>query len=348
MPFPLGTPTKIVNLTCRSAAEGKRVNGIVRLIPNVSEIVIDGSPVRWTGGGNYRFDLLGRMVSSDGSIGVELLDNSSPDSNPRDWLWKAIITIDGKTRVGSFSLDGVSSGVDLSSLLEINPATPHYIPVAGPKGEQGIQGIPGAQGPQGDRGIQGFTGIQGPNGDQGPQGPQGEQGIQGLTGSQGPSGVSGSASRTSKIRIVDDDLTGLPEALTWTVVRTSAGTPLQCSIPAVPGDRIEVYASFIYIGSHYMDWVLLNSLGDISIYATSESSTPAIEGDPGFYPNFSGLSKHPMPPMFVVDESHISENGKVTLALAHIGAYAASANRVYAHQTYPYRQRLKNIGSEPV
>jgi hypothetical protein len=329
--FPEGTPTKIVNFTSRTAAEGERVRGIIRLIPNVPEIIIDGIPVRWTGGGSYRFDSLGRMVSNDGTVGVELLDNSAPGSNPRDWLWEAHVTIGGITSIRNFSLAGVSNGVDLNDLLEINPRTPSYVPVAGPRGLQGIQGT---------QGLPGIDGTDGTDGIQGEAGQQGEQGIQGIPGS------SGSSERTAKSRVTDDDLSGLPEALVWSVVRTSGGSYLQCSIQAVPGDRIEVHPGFIYIGSHYLDWVLLDNAGAISLYATSESSTPPPEGDPALYPNFSGLSRNPMPPMFVVEEAHIAA-GRVTCALAHQGAYAGSANRVYAHATYPFRMRLKNIGPEP-
>lgn len=340
MSFPEGTPTKVVNFTSRTAAEGERVRGIIRLIPNVPEIMIDGISVRWTGGGSYRFDSLGRMISNDGTVGVELLDNSASGSNPRDWLWEAHVTIGGITSVRNFSLAGVSNGVDLNDLLEINPRAPSYVPVAGPRGLQGIQGIPGTAGVAGAQGIQGIPGTNGTNGTDGADGAQGEQGIQGVP------GASGSSERTAKVQVTDDDLSGLPEALTWTVVQTSGGTHLQCSIQAVSGDRIEVYSGFIYIGSHYMDWVLLDNTGAISLYATSGSSTPPAEGDPALYPYFSGLSRNPMPPMFVVDDTHI-DSGQATFALAHKGAYAANANRVYAHPTYPFSMRLKNIGQEP-
>jgi len=274
------------------------------------------------------------MISNDGTLGVELLDNSAAGSNPRGWLWEASITIDAKTTVRSFSLAGVSDGVDLNDLLEINPQTPSYVPVAGPQGQQGEEG---EQGVQGIRGIQGLPGTDGTDGTDGLQGEQGEP---------GPPGTSGSSERTAKIRISDDDLSGLPEALSWSVVQTSVGTHLQCSIQAIPGDRVEVYAGFIYIGSHYLDWVMLDNSGAISLYATSGLSTPPAEGDPALYPNFSGLGRNPMPPMFVVEETHISA-GRATFALAHQGAYAGSANRIYAHPTYPFSMRLKNIGPEP-
>jgi hypothetical protein len=345
--FPSGTPTKVVNLTCLSPAEGKRVNGVVRLTPNVPAIILDGNPVRWTGGGKYQFDSQGRLVSKSG-VGVELLDNSAPGSNPSGWLWQVFITIDGKTTTGSFSLDGVSSGVDLHDLLEINPETPTYVPVPGPRGLQGIQGergLQGLSGSQGLQGIQGEQGIPGIQGEQGIPGLQGIQGIQGVQGERGADGASGSGYRLGRVKIFDDDLSGLPDAPTWRVILTSAGTPLQCKVSADPGDGIEVFAGFIYMGSHFMDWVLLDASGNIAEFDTSESSTPPVAGNPGMYPALT-LSRHSMPPYFVVDETHIDVNGEVTVGLAHQGSANGANNRVYAHPDYPFKMRVKNIGPE--
>jgi hypothetical protein len=343
----VGTPTKVVNLTVKSAAEGRRVNGVVRLTPNVPDISIEGFPVRWTGGGKYQFDSQGRLVSKAG-VGVELLDNSAAGSNPSGWLWQAFITVDGKTRSGSFSLAGISSGADLNDLLEINPATPTYVPVAGPvgdQGERGLQGIQGIQGIQGEQGERGLQGIQGIQGEVGERGLQGIQGIQGIQGERGSDGISGSGYRIGKITVDDDDLSGLPDAPTWRVVRTSADTPLQCKVLADPGDGVEVFAAFLYMGAHYLDWVLLDASGNIAKFDTTESATPILAGNPGMYPALS-LSKHSMPPFFVVDESHIDVNGQVTIGLAHQGSDNGANNRVYAHVDYLFRMRIKNIGPE--
>jgi len=156
---------------------------------------------------------------------------------------------------------------------------------------------------------------------------------------------SSAASRTARVKIIDDDLSGLPAAAAWTVVSTSAGSKLQCSIPAVAGDRIEVYPNFLYLGSHFLDWVLLDSGGSIAQYATSESATPPTEGNPALYPTLT-ISKAPSPEMFEVASGHLN-GGMATIALAHQGLGTGSGNRVYAHSTYPWRLRLKNIGGEP-
>lgn len=64
-------------------------------------------------------------------------------------------------------------------------ASGEYKGVQGPKGDRGLQGVPGPQGIQGekgDTGARGPQGIQGEKGDTGPRGPQGIQGPQGPAG----------------------------------------------------------------------------------------------------------------------------------------------------------------------
>ncbi|MEU9323191.1 hypothetical protein AB0D91_05165 [Streptomyces canus] len=163
---------------------------------------------------------------------------------------------------------------------------------------------------------------------------------------QTPAGGGGTADPTGSVRITDDDLSGLPAAASWAVVPTSAGTLLKCSIPAVAGDRIEVYGRFMRKGSHFLDWVLLDSAGVIAVYATTGTGTPPAEGDPALYPSLS-FGYETAAPMFTVGAGHIDGSGNATIALAHQGAAAGNANIVYAHSTYPFRLRLKNIGAEP-
>ena len=165
-------------------------------------------------------------------------------------------------------------------------------------------------------------------------------------GAGGGGGGGGAPVRTASVRVTDDNLAGLPAAGALTIVQTSAGTKLQCSIPAGPGDRIRVVGRFMHKGSHFLDWVLLDNTGAISVYGTTESATPPTEGDPALYPSLS-LSYEPGPPMFTVAANHIDATGKATVALAHQGSDGANANLVYAHVTYPFKLRLENLGPEP-
>jgi hypothetical protein len=152
----------------------------------------------------------------------------------------------------------------------------------------------------------------------------------------------GSSIRTARVRITDDNLSGLPSAPSWTIAQTSAGTKLQCSIAATAGDRIKVYGNFMRAGSRFLDWVLLDSAGAIALYAVSGTSSPGAEGNPTMYPSLS-FSYVTAAEMFTVGSGHLS-GGMATVALADIGTSAAT---VYAHTVYPWRLRLENIGPEP-
>jgi hypothetical protein len=159
-----------------------------------------------------------------------------------------------------------------------------------------------------------------------------------------PSGGS-TGDRTAKIRVIDDNLTGLTAAASYAVIHTSGGTSLKCPIAAVAGDRLEVSERFMRKGSHFLDLVLVGAAEEILFYGTTESAVAPIEGDPAMYPSpafqyQTGTSE------FVVQPGHIV-GGLVTVALAHQGPAAGNANIVYAHPSYPFRLRVKNIGPQP-
>lgn len=149
----------------------------------------------------------------------------------------------------------------------------------------------------------------------------------------------GSAIVTSSVRITDDNLSGVPAAAVWTVVQTSGGTPLQCSIAATVGDRVLVHGLFMRSGSRFLDWNLLDNVGALGRYAASETSTPLAEGNPTLYPSLS-FSYSTGAEMFTIGAGDIN-GGLVTVALANIGAAAAV---VYAHPLYPFKLLLENIG----
>jgi hypothetical protein len=77
-----------------------------------------------------------------------------------------------KNSVGSQQIkaNAVNSSKVAEGSLRVGDFQAGQLP-AGPKGDQGIQGIPGVQGTPGVQGIPGGQGIQGPSGDIGPRGP---------------------------------------------------------------------------------------------------------------------------------------------------------------------------------
>jgi hypothetical protein len=246
--------------------------------------------------------------------------------------------------------------VDLSELTSAGADEGEYVLVQGPPGPTGPAGPTGPQGPtgpgggdpgpKGDTGAQGPAGADGATGATGPKGDTGAQGPKGDKGDQGDPGSGGSTIRTARVRITDDNLSGLPAAVSWAIVSTSGGSQLKASIAAAAGDRIKVHPNFLYVGSHFLDWALLDSAGAPAVYATTETSSPGAEGNPSLYPVLT-LSKVTSAEMFVVGSGHIDGSGNATVALVHQGSTSDSSSRVYAHSTYPWRAMLENIGPEP-
>lgn len=164
----------------------------------------------------------------------------------------------------------------------------------------------------------------------------------GTGGLQGPAGADGAPNRTAEIRISDGAVTDLASAAAWTIAATSVGTQLKCSIPAEAGDRIRVDVGALYSGTRYLDAVLLDSAGAISLYAGTQTTSPLAEGNPELYPSTS-FGKASSGILFTVAASHLS-GGQATIALANQGT---GAGKVYAYSGYPFRLALTNLGPAP-
>lgn len=173
-------------------------------------------------------------------------------------------------------------------------------------------------------------------------GPVGPTGPAGPTGPTGPAGPAGGTVRTATARISNGAVQDLASSPSWSIVTTSVGTPLQCSIAAVAGDRICVDLSMMYIGGHFLDIALLSSAGAIALYDGSGTSSPLAEGAPWLYPS-TAFSKVSSAAQFTVASDHLNA-GMATVALVHQGT---SSGKVYAYSGYPWVMRLKNLGPEP-
>jgi hypothetical protein len=332
MVFPAGTPVVTLTGTLPSAVAGTGYGGQVVLTP--SAVLTDATRHAVYPGG-------GKVDIVDGTFTVQLIPNDASGIAPPGWKWYVDVQPSRARRI-AFWCD--IHGAD-GSTIHLDDLVPAQAPGGGTAGTPGKSAYEVAV-EQGFTGTvtQWLTSLVGPAGPQGPAGPAGADGAQGPQGLQGPKGDPGPAGniRTATARITDDNLSGLPSTASWTVVQTSAGTPLQCSIAAVAGDRIKLYGAFMYQGAHYLDWALLASDGSIALYAASGTSSPLSEGNPTMYPSTS-FSRMSAGDMVTVAAGHIN-NGMITIALAHQGT---AAGTVYAHPVYPWRLRLENVGPEP-
>lgn len=260
------------------------------------------------------------------------------------WNWHVEFDVPGVTLPAfNFALLTGSGPVDLADVMQVAPLSGEYVLVPGPTGHTprfySSVGAPTTLHTDGDITITDAGAVY-----------QQITGAWAATGSniRGPAGSGGGGStiKTRSVRITDDNLSGLPAAASWTVVVTSGGTHLQCSIPAAAGDRIRMCPNFMRVGGHFLDFVLLDNTGAISRYASTESSSPGPEGDPAEYPLLTE-EYVTSSDMFTVGSGHIDGSGNATIGVAHQGASTGSSNIVYAHPSYPWRMRLENIGPEP-
>lgn len=161
MSFPVGLPTTLVTYTAANPAGGGPATGTVTFAPTVPAVVVDGYGTVFSGRGLYRFDAQGRLVDGTGAVGVRLLPNDVPGSNPAGWVWMVTVAVTGapqRTYYVSVSQD--QAAVDLRDLEQLDPARATYVAVPGPAGLTGPEGVAGA------------TGATGPQGATGPAGPQ--------------------------------------------------------------------------------------------------------------------------------------------------------------------------------
>lgn len=329
-------------------------------------ITLSAIPRRWTdeSGGRVLAAPDHPVTVTNGSWSASLLPTGEPGIEPATGRYYRLIeSVNGvPVRRRTFEVPSGVGDLDILDLIVADPGLPGYVRGAagptGPAGPAGGTGATGATGPQGvagptgATGATGATGSAGPQGDPGPagstgatgaQGPQGNAGATGATGATGPQGAigaSGTVVTVQQANITDGTVTDLPSSTPWVIVQTSAGTSLQCSIPAAVGDRIDVDLAMMYSGGHYMDVALLTSAGAISVYGSSNTSSPLPEGAPWLYPSLS-FSKV-MSELFTVQAGHIDGSGNITVALVHSGT---STGRVYANTDYPWVMRLWNFGS---
>ncbi|MFE0692767.1 hypothetical protein [Streptomyces sp. NPDC058869] len=81
-------------------------------------------------------DDLGRIVDSDGNIGVRLPATDSPDMNPSGWAYTVKENLTGVTGARTYSMvlpkDTLNNSVDLADVAPADPTTPTYVAVPGP------------------------------------------------------------------------------------------------------------------------------------------------------------------------------------------------------------------------
>jgi hypothetical protein len=157
MPFPEGLSTTLVTYVGINPAGGGPAKGTVEFAPNVPTVTVDGYGAAFTGRGKYKFDTLGRLVDATGAVGVRLLPNDVPGTNPKPWVWTATITVGTSVSTFYFTVSVSQTEVDLRTVQQIDPARANYVAVRGAAGATGADGPTGATGADGPAGASAYA-----------------------------------------------------------------------------------------------------------------------------------------------------------------------------------------------
>lgn len=117
------------------------------------------------------------------------------------------------------------------------------------------------------------------------------------------------------------------------------------SIAAAVGDRVRLdWAALIQkASSTYWDVAVL--VGGAAVrYATTGTSTPPVEGDPGMYPDTSTYQGRPGPFNFTVEAGDLS-GGNVTFGF--VIKSDNTAGLLFANTAFPLRYTITNYGEAP-
>lgn len=140
--------------------------------------------------------------------------------------------------------------------------------------------------------------------------------------------------KTSSGNFLGSDTSGLY------VVCNNGTEDLAVSIPAVVGDYLEVSLSALVTqGTLKLEYVVVKS-GVIVEYGSTNTGSPAFEGDPSLY-NDAGFIITSNGASFIVTTPML-DSGEVTVGLARFGS--DSTGRIYSDTNYPSRLTVKNYG----
>ncbi len=113
------------------------------------------------------------------------------------------------------------------------------------------------------------------------------------------------------------------------------------AIAAAVGDRIR--ADVVYLTERNINtfYDLAVIVGGVAVrYATTGTSTPPVEGDPGMYPDQPSYQGRPGPFVFTVESGDLS-GGNVTIGFV---VKSAGGGQLFASTAFPLRYTLFNYG----
>jgi hypothetical protein len=121
------------------------------------------------------------------------------------------------------------------------------------------------------------------------------------------------------------------------------GGPTVAAAAAV-GDRVRFDWSALFERNINTFWdVAVVVSGAAVLYQASGTNTPAVEGDPGIYPDIPSFPGRPGPWSFTVEAGHLS-GGLLTIGFA---LKSSGGGQLLASSSFPLRYVFTNYGEAP-
>lgn len=296
------------------------------------------------------------VLDADGVATAELPATDDPQWVPVAWAYRVTCEVDGQVFTGTLQLSYLSATAELADLLQLDGAAQPgitYIPLS----QRSIAGGVAALDADGDVTDAVGNKITGGGGGGGVTSVAGKTGTVTLVaadisnstsvgravltaedaaaartaiGAQAAGGGGGAARRIATGYVTSGDLTPQNTGSAWQLL---TGGP-SFTIAATAGDVVtfDFNALIDPASSTFFDIAVVVS-GAAVMYASSGGATPAIEGDPGLYPDLVNFQPRPGTFAFVVQSGHLS-GGNVTLRFA---VNSAGSGKLYAGAAFPLR-----------
>lgn len=155
-----------------------------------------------------------------------------------------------------------------------------------------------------------------------------------------PGGGGGSTVTTAAGYVTSGDVVP-PVATSWAAITTGP----TFSIPAAVGDRVVFnWTALLQIGASQFFDVCVIVGGAAVRYGATGTSSPALEGDPGLYPDTAFRASRSLGMALTVASGDLS-GGNITFGFANINP--GGIGKIFCGTNYPLRWQITNYGPAP-
>lgn len=322
MPLPSNVITFV--LTGRyPEVNGQSATGTVTFTPNVTPLTDVADPALLVGSATVRL--------VDGRFSVRLPTTDNASLSPSGWAWTVAEAIDGTVNRSPFLIQQAATSaasVDLATLAPVSPppvaVSTNYGVLYRPNTWSALNNFTGGLA------IGGIT-INTPP----------ASSALFLAGDgvwRTPAGGGGVSTKVKFAYITSGDQT-FSNNVAWT-----AYPAITIAIPAVVGDTVSLSVKAMWQKGtgDFIDWAVSTTSGGMVRFSSNNTGTPAVQGDPGWYPD-TGFPRNGAMWTFKVQAGDVDNDGSVHFVLAHLGG---TGGTFFSGTNYPAELTAINWGAQ--